>query len=189
MAQTSTMLELGTPLPDATLTDVRTGGKVTLSELEGDAFVVMFICNHCPYVKHIQSGLVALGEDYADQPVSIVAVSSNDPETYPDDAPDALARVADELGYRFPVLFDEGQDVAKAFTAACTPDFFVFGPGRTLDYRGQFDDSRPGNDLEVTGVDLRAAIDAVSAQKEVPIEQRPSVGCGIKWRPGNEPAR
>lgn len=181
------MLELGTPMPEATLTDVRTGDPVTLSKFDGDALVVMFICNHCPYVKHIQPGLVALGEDYTDESVSIVAISSNDPDAYPDDAPDALARVADEVGYPFPVLYDESQDAAKAFGAACTPDFFVFGRGRTLDYRGQFDDSRPGNHQPVTGVDLRAAIDAISTQDEVPIEQHPSVGCSIKWRPGNAP--
>ena len=188
MAATSTMIDLGTPLPDAALPDVRTGEDVTLSELEGDALVVVFLCNHCPYVKHVRPGLVEFARDYADDPVAIVGIASNDAENYPDDSPEELARVADEVGYPFPILFDEDQSVARAFTAACTPDFFVFGPGRTLSYRGQFDGSRPGNDAPVTGTDLRTAVDAIASQTEVPIEQHPSVGCSIKWKPGNEPS-
>ena len=187
MAQSSTMTELGTPLPDATLTDVRTDDKVTLSELEGSALVVMFICNHCPYVKHVRPGLVRFGQDYADADVSVVAISSNDADAYPDDAPEELARIADEAGYPFPMLFDEDQSVAQAFGAACTPDFFVYGPDRTLAYRGQFDGSRPGNDVPVTGADLRTAVDAVASGSTAPADQRPSVGCSIKWKPGNEP--
>ncbi|MFO7548637.1 MAG: thioredoxin family protein [Acidimicrobiia bacterium] len=187
MAVASTMLDLGTPAPDFSLTDVVSGGTFSRDDFEGSALVVMFICNHCPYVKHVQTGLVAFGEDYRDADVSIVAISSNDASAYPDDAPDALARVAGELGYTFPLLYDETQSVAKAFGAACTPDFFVFGPDRTLLYRGQFDGSRPGNDLAVTGESLRAAVDAVLAGKPVTSDQRPSLGCSIKWKSGNEP--
>lgn len=186
-AVTSKMLDLGTPLPDATLTDVVSGESITLSELDGGALVVMFLSNHCPYVKRVQPGLVELGRDYEDADVSIVAVASNDAATYPDDAPVEMARVAQELGYRFPILHDESQTVAKAFDAACTPDFFVFDQGRVLVYRGQFDDARPDNDQPLTGVDLRAAIDAVIDQDEIPIEQRPSMGCSIKWKPGSGP--
>ncbi len=187
MAETSTMLPLETSMPDATLTDVRTGEKVTLSGIESDVLVVVFLCNHCPYVKHVRPGLVELGRDYADGGVAIVGIASNDAVAYPDDSPEELARVADEVGYRFPILFDEDQSVAKSFTAACTPDFFVFGSDRTLAYRGQFDGSRPGNGIPVTGEDLRAAIDALVAGEPVPSEQTPSVGCSIKWKPGNQP--
>lgn len=188
MAATSTMLPLGTEMPDATLNDVRTGNTVTLSELEGRVVVVIFLCNHCPYVKRVRPGLVAFGDDYAAEDVSIVAIASNDAEAYPDDAPAELARVADEAGYAFPVLYDADQSVAHAFTAACTPDFFVFGPARSLVYRGQFDRARPSNDLEVTGADLRAAVDAVLTGADVAAEQIPSVGCSIKWKPGNNPS-
>lgn len=187
MAQASTMLALGTELPDATLPDVRTGEEVTLSEIEGDALVMIFLCNHCPYVKHIRQGLVEFGEDYADSSVAVVGIASNDAERYPDDSPQELARVADEVGYAFPILFDEDQSVAKAFAAACTPDFFVFGPERKLAYRGQFDSARPGNGEPITGADLRAAVDAIAAGAAAPSDQRPSVGCSIKWKPGNEP--
>lgn len=187
MAQTSTMLPLGTTLPDASLPDVRSGDQVTLSEIEGAALVVIFLCNHCPYVKRVRPGLVELGGDYADSDVAIVGIASNDAVAYPDDSPSELARVADEAGYGFPILFDEDQSVAKAFTAACTPDFFVFGPDRTLAYRGQFDDSRPGNEEPVTGADLREAIEAIRSGQEPPTDQKPSIGCSIKWKPGNEP--
>jgi hypothetical protein len=138
-------------------------------------------------VKHVADGLVALGRDYQNRDVSIVAISSNDPSTYPEDAPESLAAEARARGYTFPYVFDETQEVAKAYTAACTPDFFLFGPERTLVYRGQLDGSRPGSDVPVTGEDLRAAIDAVLAGEPVPADQRPSIGCSIKWRPGNEP--
>lgn len=188
MAESSTMLPLGTPMPDATLTDVRTGDAVTLSDADRSALVVVFLCNHCPYVKHIRPGLVAFAEDYADSDVAIVGIASNDADAYPDDAPAELARVADEVGYTFPVLFDADQSVAKAFTAACTPDFFVFGTDRTLVYRGQFDDARPSNDEPVTGADLRAAVDDVVAGSSPSRDQKPSVGCSIKWKPGNQPA-
>jgi peroxiredoxin len=188
MAATSTMLALGTRAPDFSLPDVTTGETVRSSDLpDADALLVAFICNHCPYVRHVRPGLAQLGHDYADARISIVAISSNDPETYPEDAPDELAREAKEAGYVFPYLFDEDQRAAKAYTAACTPDFFLFDGRRELAYRGQFDDSRPGNGVPLTGADLRAAIDAVLEGREVDPNQRPSVGCSIKWRPGNEP--
>ena len=189
MAATSTMLALGTRAPDFSLPDVTTGETVRSSDLsDADALLVAFICNHCPYVRHVRPGLAQLGHDYAGTGLAIVAISPNDPETYPEDAPDGLAREAKEAGYVFPYLFDGEQQVAKAYTAACTPDFFLFDRERLLVYRGQFDDSRPGNGVAVTGADLRGAIDAVLEGRPVDPDQRPSVGCSIKWRPGNEPA-
>lgn len=181
MAQ-STMLALGTELPDATLTDVRTGSDLTLSEIPGDALVVVFMCNHCPYVKHIQKGLASFSQDYFNTGIKIVGIASNDSDAYPDDAPEQLARVADEVGYEFPILFDEDQSVAKAFTAACTPDFFVFDGDRKLAYRGQFDSSRPDGDTPVTGEDVRNAVDAIAHGEPVKDDQVPSRGCGIKWK-------
>jgi peroxiredoxin len=187
VAVNSTMRALGTEAPSFSLPDVRTGHQVSTDELEAGPLLVMFICNHCPYVKHALPGLVTLGMDYRESPIDIVAVSSNDADTYPDDAPAELARVAQEAGYPFPVLFDESQEVARAYGAVCTPDFFLFDSDRRLAYRGQFDGSRPGNHMPVTGEDLRAAIDAVLADAPVPGQQRPSVGCSIKWKPGNQP--
>jgi peroxiredoxin len=187
MAVQSTMLPLGTEAPDFDLPDTVSGGRVNLGDLSSKALAVMFICNHCPYVKHVQNGLVEFGKDYADADVDIVAISANDAIAYPDDGPEQLAATARKLGYSFPVLFDESQEVAKAYTAACTPDFFVFGPDRTLVYRGRFDQSRPDSGLPVTGEDLRAAVDAVLAGTSVAETQYPSMGCSIKWRPGNEP--
>jgi peroxiredoxin len=187
MAVESTMLPLGTQAPDFRLTDTVSGRVVGLDELTGSALVVMFICNHCPYVKHVQQGLVEFGKDYADKDVSIVGIGSNDAVNYPDDSPENLGAVARQYGYTFPVLFDETQEVAKAYTAACTPDFFVFGPDRKLFYRGRFDESRPNSGIPVTGVDLRAAVDAVLAGAGAPAGQYPSMGCSIKWKPGNEP--
>ena len=187
MAVESTMLPLGTPAPDFDLIDTVSGDRVSLENLTGKALLVMFICNHCPYVKHVQQGLVEFGNDYADADVDIVAISANDADNYPDDSPEKLAEVAGELGYSFPVLFDESQAVAKAYTAACTPDFFLFGPERRLVYRGRLDESRPNSGLPVTGADLRAAVDAVLADQPVAATQYPSMGCGIKWKPGNEP--
>lgn len=188
MAATSTMTELGSRAPDFSLPDVTTGRIVRLVDLEGTrALLVMFICRHCPYVAHVREGLVRLADDYADADLGIVAISANDPAAYPTDAPASLAEEAREAGYTFPYLFDATQEVAKAFGAACTPDFFVYGGDRRLAYRGQFDASRPGNGIAVTGEDLRAALDAVLAGRRVPDDQRPSVGCSIKWRPGNEP--
>jgi peroxiredoxin len=188
MAVESKMRTLGTQAPDFSLPDVRTGATVSRSEFDERPLAVLFLCNHCPYVKHIQPGLVALGNDYAATDVAIVGISSNDAAAYPDDSPAELARVADELGYVFPLLYDEDQSVAAAYEAVCTPDIYVFDRDHRLVYRGQFDDSRPRNDEPVTGRDLRAAIDAVLAGLPVFEEQTPAVGCGIKWKPGNAPA-
>jgi len=187
MATTSTMRTLGTTAPDFALPDVRTGATVSRSEFEGRPLAVLFLCNHCPYVKRIQPGLVALGNDYVATEVAIVGIASNDVEAYPDDSPAELARVADELDYVFPLLYDEDQSVARAYEAMCTPDIYVFDRDHQLVYRGRFDDARPMNDEPVTGHDLRAAIDAVLAGLPVSENQTPSVGCGIKWKPGNEP--
>jgi peroxiredoxin len=189
VAGTSTMVALGTEAPDFTLPDVASGGVVRRSDFDGRrALLVMFICRHCPYVRHVRKGLAELGRDFRDRDVGIVAISANDPAAHPEDAPPSLAEEAREAGYTFPYLFDETQEVATAYTAACTPDFFLFDADRKLAYRGQFDSSRPGNDAPVTGKDLRAAMDAVLADRPVPQDQRPSVGCTIKWRPGNEPS-
>jgi peroxiredoxin len=189
LAGTSTMLALGTEAPDFALPDVTTGRTVRRSDFdEGKALLVMFICRHCPYVRHVREGLAELGRHYRDRDVGIAAISANDPVAYPEDAPESLAEEAREAGYTFPYLFDETQEVAKAYTAACTPDFFLFDADRKLAYRGQFDSSRPRNGLPVTGEDLRAAVDALLADRPVPPDQRPSVGCTIKWRPGNDPA-
>jgi len=184
----STMLALGTAAPDFTLQDTANGRMVSLQDYRGKkALLVVFMCNHCPYVKHIKDALVKLGKDYEKSDVGIVAISANDPVTHPDDAPEKLGVEAKTLGYRFPVLFDETQGVAKAYRAACTPDFFVFDAALKLAYRGQFDASRPGNNLPVTGADLRAALEALRAGKSPSTDQKPSLGCNIKWRPGNEP--
>jgi peroxiredoxin len=183
MAVQSTMLPLGTPAPDFALTDTVGGEMVKLADLsDREALLVIFMCNHCPYVKHVQQGLVALSRDYTDRSVAIVGISSNDPDNYPEDSPAELGRVARELGYGFPVLFDESQEVARAYTAACTPDFFLFGPDRTLVYRGRLDESRPDSGIPVTGSDVRAALDAVLDGRQVAEEQFPSMGCSIKWR-------
>lgn len=184
----STMLPLGTPAPDFDLTDTVSGGRVCLADLAGSrALVVIFMCNHCPYVVHVQDGLAAFSRDYRDSGVSIVGISANDAENYPEDSPERLGDVARRRGYGFPVLYDETQETAKAYTAVCTPDFFLFGPERTLVYRGRFDSSRPNSDTPVTGEDLRAAVDAVLAGRPAPDPQYPSMGCSIKWKPGNEP--
>ena len=188
MAATSTMLALGTTAPEFALADVASGRTVTLHDF-GDqkALLVMFICRHCPYVAHVRPAIAALAREHVGSGLGIVAISANDPDAYPEDAPEGLAAEVVEAGYTFPYLFDETQEVAKAYTAACTPDFFLFDADRRLVYRGQFDASRPGNGVPVTGEDLRAAIDAVLGERPVPEDQRPSVGCSIKWRPGNEP--
>ena len=188
MAVTSTMLPLGTKAPDFALADVASGRTVTLQDFgDRQALLVMFICRHCPYVSHVRPAIAALAREHVGSELGIVAISANDPATHPEDAPEGLAAEVVEAGYTFPYLFDETQRVAKAYTAACTPDFFLFDGDRRLAYRGQFDSSRPGNDVPVTGEDLRAAIDAVMQDRPVSEDQRPSVGCGIKWRPGNEP--
>ena len=185
----STMLEIGTKAPDFSLPDTTNNGEtVTLDDVSGGrALLVMFICNHCPFVKHVNDELVKLVNDYKDEGLKAVAISSNNIDTHPDDRPELMKEVAEELGYPFPYLYDESQEVAKAYKAACTPDFFLFDADLKLAYRGQLDDSRPGNDKPVTGKDLRAAIDDVLAGNEVTIVQRPSAGCNIKWKPENEP--
>jgi peroxiredoxin len=187
MSVESQMLPLGIEAPDFALPDVVTGDTVKLADVADAALLVMFICRHCPYVRHVRAGIAQLRRDYVDTGLAIVAISANDPETYPEDAPASLAEEAREAGYTFPYLFDETQEVAKAYHAACTPDFFLFGGDRRLVYRGQFDDSRPGSGRPVTGADLRAAIDATLAGRSVTEDQVPSVGCSIKWRAGNEP--
>ncbi len=189
MAKTpSTMVPLGTRAPAFRLSD--TNGKLVSSDDFKDApgFLVMFICNHCPYVQHIRSGLAQFARDYRARGLAIVGINSNDVENYPDDSPAKMAEEVKAAGYVFPYLFDETQEVAKAYNAACTPDFFLFDREQRLVYRGQFDDSRPGNGRPVTGVDLRAACDAVLAGRKIPGEQRPSLGCNIKWKAGNAPS-
>jgi peroxiredoxin len=181
------MLPLGTTAPDFKLPD--TNGKlVSLVDFKNKpALLVMFICNHCPFVKHIRSELAKLGRDYIPRGVAIVAINSNDVANYPDDSPAHMAEEVESAGYIFPYLYDESQAVAKAYRAACTPDIYLFDKNRKLVYRGQFDDSRPGNGIPVTGKDLRAALDAVLAGKPVPASQKASLGCNIKWKAGNEP--
>ncbi len=188
MARTeSTMLPLGTPAPGFQLPDLQ--GEAVGPGQAGDsqALLVLFICNHCPFVQHIGEGLAALGRDYMPRGVAIAAISSNDTGEYPEDGPEGMRQEAERFGYPFPYLFDRSQEVAKAFRAACTPDFFLFDSQRRLAYRGQFDGSRPGNGEPVTGRDLRAALDALLEGREIPSPQKPSVGCNIKWRAGNEP--
>jgi len=188
-ATESTMLPLGTPAPDFSLPDTNPPGRsVSLKDYaDRDALVVMFLCNHCPFVKHIQRELASLARDYLPRGVGFVAISSNDATTHPDDAPDRMTITANEEGWPFPYLYDESQETAKAYRAACTPDFFVFDRDRRLVYRGQLDGSRPTNGLPVTGADLRAAIDSALAGRPAPEPQLPSVGCNIKWKTGNEP--
>jgi len=183
----STMLPLGTTAPPFTLDDPR-GETVSLDDFAGaPGALVMFLCNHCPYVQHIREELARFGREVQERGLAVVAVSSNDVEAFPDDAPEKMAEEAERYGYSFPYLFDETQEVAKAYQAACTPDFFLFDGNLELVYRGQFDGSRPGNGVPVTGEDLRAAVDAVLAGRPAPQEQAPSMGCNIKWKPGNAP--
>lgn len=183
----STMLTLGTPAPAFALPDTD-GRTVALADFRATrALLVMFICNHCPYVKHVRHELVRIGHDYGPRGVGIVAISSNDAAAYPDDAPDKMRDEKARVGYPFPYLYDAGQDVAKAYRAACTPDFFLFDRERLLRYRGQLDDSRPKNTVPVTGRDLRAALDAVLSGRPIAEEQKPSIGCNIKWRVGEAP--
>ncbi|SMO45069.1 thioredoxin family protein [Gracilimonas mengyeensis] len=183
-ATPSTMLELGTQAPDFKLPSVN-GGELSLNYAsQSKGFVVMFICNHCPYVLHIEDELVNVANEYIAKGIGFIAISSNDVENYPEDSPEKMA----QKNYPFPYLFDESQEVAKDYNAACTPDIFVFNKDRELVYRGQFDDSRPKNDKPVTGKDLRTALDAVLEGKTIPEEKQiPSIGCNIKWKPGNEP--
>jgi peroxiredoxin len=183
------MLELGTPAPDFSLPEVTTGRNVSLGDFnDKDAVVVMFICHHCPFVQHVKGELARLGRDYASKSAAIVAICANDPAVSSDDSPEGLRRMASDWLLPFPVCYDESQSVAKAYQAACTPDFFVFDRARKLAYRGQFDDSRPSNGKPVTGADLRAAVDALLAGRPVNPDQKSSIGCNIKWRKGNEPA-
>lgn len=182
------MLELGTSAPDFSLPDVVSGERISLESFGGNkGLLIMFLCPHCPYVKHIQSGLAALLKEYADAPLGIVAIGSNDAAQFPEDSPDGLRAQATNLGFHFPYCYDESQAVAKAYRAACTPDFFLFDGARKLVYRGQMDGARPKNDTPVSGSDLRAAIDAVLGGRPVDPVQRPSIGCNIKWKKGNEP--
>jgi peroxiredoxin len=193
-ATESTMLALGTPAPAFSLADVSSGQFRSLADLaEGRAVLVVFLCAHCPYVVHVAPELARLAKDYAGQSVSIVGITANDTAAYPQDAPEPTARFAREAGFDFPILFDEDQSVARAYSAACTPDFFLFDAAHRLFYRGQIDSSRPGRGPDrpaqgsLNGADLRAALDAVLEGRPAPENQRPSIGCGIKWKPGNEP--
>ena len=185
----STMLPLATPAPDFALPDVVSGQTISLATFaEAKGLLVMFICRHCPFVKHIQAELTQLGQDYLPQGLGIVAISANDAEKYPDDAPTSLKAMAETLGFTFPLCFDQSQTVAQAYQAACTPDFFLFDGQRRLVYRGQLDDSRPSNGRPVTGQDLRQAIKALLAGQAINPDQKPSIGCNIKWKAGLEPA-
>jgi peroxiredoxin len=181
------MLALGTLAPAFDLPDAY-GERHTLAEFtDADGLVIAFICNHCPFVKHVEQELAAFGRDCAAKNVAVIAINSNDIESHPDDAPERMRETAERLGYVFPYLFDETQAVAKAYRAACTPDFFLFDGNRRLVYRGQFDGSRPGNAVPVTGRDLRRAVDALLSGQAPDSEQIPSIGCNIKWKSGNTP--
>jgi peroxiredoxin len=187
VAVPSTMLELGTPAPHFALPDTE-GNTVSLAELpEAPALLVMFLSNHCPYVKHLRGALAQLARDYAPRGVAIVGIMSNDVSRYPADAPERMCEEREAAGWAFPYLYDQTQEVARAYRAACTPDIFLFDRARRLAYRGQFDGSRPANGVAPTGADLRAALDAVLEGRPAPAEQQPSIGCNIKWKPGNEP--
>lgn len=184
MAKTvSSMLPLGTPAPDFALPDTRSGSTVRYADIAGSkATLVMFICNHCPFVKHVLGELLQLGRDYAGAEVGLVAISSNDVQGYPQDRPERMKELAERLDFPFPYLYDEPQNTARAYGAACTPDFYVFDADQRLAYRGQLDDSRPGNGVPVSGRDIRAAIEALLAGQPVSRQQKPSIGCNIKWK-------
>jgi peroxiredoxin len=183
----STMLPLGTSAPDFSLPDTQ-GKAMSLADFEqAPALLVAFMCNHCPFVKHVLNQFVDLVKEYQAKGVAVIGINSNDVTSFPEDSPEMMAKVARQQGFTFAYLYDEAQEVAKAYHAACTPDFFLFDREMKLVYRGQMDDSRPGNNVPVTGNDLRAALDAVLAGKEVPEPQKPSMGCNIKWKLGNEP--
>ncbi|MCP4521375.1 MAG: thioredoxin family protein [Cytophagales bacterium] len=184
MARTeSNMLALGTQAPSFSLLDTVSQEVVSLKELQSDkATLIMFICNHCPYVVHVHQGILDLANDYQSKGLNIIAISSNDVVNYPDDSPEKMKKLAEEKGFGFPYLYDETQEVAKAYDAACTPDFYLFDGEMKLQYRGQLDSSRPGNNIPVTGEDLRKALDAVLNQELVDPKQRPSLGCNIKWK-------
>lgn len=187
MGVSSTMLELGTAAPDFSLPDT-TGKLVSLADYkQAPAALVVFMCNHCPYVKHIAHAFAEFARNYQAKGVAIIGINANDVSTHPDDSPEKMAEEAKKIGYTFPYLYDETQEIAKSYRAACTPDFFLFNKDRKLVYRGQFDGSRPGNNVPVTGQDLRAALDAVLQDQPVPAEQKASMGCNVKWKAGNEP--
>ncbi len=184
----STMQELGTPAPDFRLLEPATGEYRSLADFkEAPALLVVFMCNHCPYVIHIREALAEFAREYQPKGLAMVGINSNDVADRPEDSPEKMVEEVKKVGYTFPYLFDEDQSVAKAYRAACTPDFFLYDADRKLVYRGQFDDARPRNDEPVTGKDLRAAVDALLAGKPIPEDQKPSLGCNIKWKPGNEP--
>jgi peroxiredoxin len=186
-AVTSIMLPLGTEAPAFQLPDIQ-GKTISISDFrDAPALLVVFMCNHCPYVKHIRESLVELVKEYQAKGVAVVAINANDVDTYPEDSPELMARDAETYGYTFPYLYDQTQQVARAYKAACTPDFFLFDRDRRLVYRGQIDSSRPGNDKPLSGEDLRAALEAVLAGGRISPQQKPSMGCNIKWKPGNEP--
>ena len=184
MVQTqSNMMPLGSQAPDFTLPDVISGTDLSLQNLKGEhVTLIMFICNHCPFVKHIQDELVKLGKEYSAKGVSIIAISSNDVDSYPEDSPEKMKMLANSLGYTFPYLYDEAQLVAQAYDATCTPDFFIFDKDMKCVYRGQLDDSRPGNNVPVTGLDIRDALASILSGLKVNSLQKPSVGCNIKWK-------
>lgn len=184
MARTaSTMTSLGKMAPDFKLLDTVSDKFLSLREMKGEtATVIMFICNHCPFVLHVHDELVTLADDYQQKNISFIAISANDVDTYPEDAPDKMKALALSLKYPFPYLYDETQEVAKAFDAACTPDFFIYNKNLELVYRGQLDDSRPGNGIEVTGKDIRQALECLISQQPLPVGQQPSIGCNIKWK-------
>ena len=186
-ATPSSMLSLGTTAPDFSLKNVD-GTTVSRDDFAGKPLLVVFICNHCPFVKHIVDAFVERARDYQNSGVAVVTISSNDVDAHPEDDPEHMRAFAEEKGFSFPYLFDEDQSVARAYQAACTPDFFLFDASHSLYYRGQFDGARPGNDEAITGKDLTAAVNALVAGKEAPSPQKPSMGCNIKWKPGNEPA-
>jgi peroxiredoxin len=183
----SKMVSLGMSAPDFSLPNTE-GHLVSLSDFkESPALLVVFMCNHCPFVKHILTDFVELAKEYQEKGIAVVAISSNDINDFPEDSPEMMAQKAKEEGFTFPFLYDETQQVAKAYGAVCTPDFFLYDKKRKLFYRGQMDDSRPGNNIPITGSDLRAALDAVLESRKAPAKQKPSMGCNIKWKKGNEP--
>jgi peroxiredoxin len=188
MARTpSTMIDLGTPAPDFSLPSPVSGDTVSLTDYAGEPLLVVFACNHCPYVLHILDAFTEFAREYGRKGLNIVMINANDVANYPDDSPEKMVELARQQGFDFPYLYDESQSVARAYQAACTPDFFLFDAGHRLYYRGQFDAARPRNDEPVTGADLRAAADALLAGQPAPAEQLPSLGCNIKWKAGNEP--
>lgn len=187
-ATPSTMLALGTPAPDFRLPDTVSGRTIGLDDVAGEhGTLVMFVCNHCPYVKHVRDELARIGDEFPPRGIGVVAISANDAGRYPQDGPEAMRAEAQAAGYAFPYLYDESQRTARAYQASCTPDFFLFGADRRLAYRGQLDASRPGNGVPVTGEDLRRAMVSLVEGRPVPMEQTPSIGCNIKWKPGNAP--